>query len=112
LNQLPRILKPCSHKAHSNIFTAAAQKRDLHWGAEPGIEPGPSVQQADALRFELRRTLFELCRTLFELRRTLFELRRTLFELRRTLFELRRTLFELRRTLFELCRTLMSSDAP
>ncbi len=44
-------------EAHSNIFTAAAQKRDLHWGAEPGIEPGPAVQQADALLFELRRTL-------------------------------------------------------
>ena len=51
-------------EAHSNIFTAAAQKRDLHWGAEPGIEPGPAVQQADALLFELRRTLFELRRTL------------------------------------------------
>ena len=44
-------------EAHSNIFTAAAQKRELHWGAEPGIEPGPAVQQADALLFELRRTL-------------------------------------------------------
>jgi hypothetical protein len=49
------------------------------WGAEPGFELGPAVQQADALLFELRRTLFELRRTLFELRRTLFELRRTLF---------------------------------
>jgi hypothetical protein len=62
-------------EAHSIIFTAAAQKMDLHRGAEPGIEPGPSVQQANAL---LRRTLFELRHTLFELRRTLFELRRTL----------------------------------
>jgi hypothetical protein len=42
-------------EAHSNIFTAAAQKRDLNWGAEPGIEPGLAVQQADALLFELRR---------------------------------------------------------
>ncbi len=45
-------------EAHSNIFTAAVQKRDIHWGAEPGIEPGPAVQQADALLFELRRTLW------------------------------------------------------
>ncbi len=44
-------------EAHSNIFTTAAQKRDLHWGAEPGIEPGPAVHQADTLLFELRRTL-------------------------------------------------------
>jgi hypothetical protein len=42
------------------------------WGAEPGFELGPAVQQADALLFELRRTLFELRRTLFELRRTLY----------------------------------------
>jgi len=34
-------------EAHSNIFTAAAQKRDLHRGAEPGIEPGPAIQEAD-----------------------------------------------------------------
>jgi hypothetical protein len=26
------------------------------WGAEPGFELGPAVQQADALPFELRRT--------------------------------------------------------
>ncbi len=41
-------------EAHSNIFTAAAQKRDLHRSAEPGIEPGPAVQQAGALIFKLR----------------------------------------------------------
>jgi hypothetical protein len=33
-------------------------------GIEPGIEPGPTVQQADALPSELRRTLSELRRTL------------------------------------------------
>ncbi len=65
-------------EAHSIIFTAAGQKRDLHSNsrdAEPGIEPGPAIQQADAL---LRRTLFELRRILFVLQRTLFELSRTL----------------------------------
>ncbi len=47
---MPVILPLCqSVEAHSNIFTAAAQKRDLHRGAEPGIEPSPAVQQADAL---------------------------------------------------------------
>ncbi len=67
-----------SVEAHSIMFTAAAQKRDLHStsrDAEPGIEPGPAIQQADAL---LRRILFELRRTLLVLQRTLFELRRTL----------------------------------
>ncbi len=34
------------------------------WGAEPGFELGPAVQQADALLFDLRRTLLELRRTL------------------------------------------------
>jgi hypothetical protein len=45
-------------EAHSNIFTAPAQTWDLHSrGAEPGIEPRPAAQQADALLFELHRTL-------------------------------------------------------
>jgi hypothetical protein len=36
-NVLYKLLRPTP-----NIFTAAAQKRDLHSrGAEPGIEPGP-----------------------------------------------------------------------
>jgi hypothetical protein len=47
------------------------------WGAEPGFELGPAVQQADALLTELRRTLTELRRTLNELRRTPTELGRT-----------------------------------
>jgi hypothetical protein len=33
-------------------------------GAEPGIELGPALQQADALPSELSRTLSELLRTL------------------------------------------------
>ncbi len=41
------------------------------WGAEPRIEVGPALQQADALPTELRRTLTDLRRTLTELRRTL-----------------------------------------
>ncbi len=49
---------------------------DLHGSAEPGIEPGPAVQQADALIFDLRCTLIEHPND--ELRRTLFELRRLL----------------------------------
>jgi hypothetical protein len=40
-----------------------------HWekpprGAEPRIELGPALHQADTLPIELRRTLTELCRTL------------------------------------------------
>ena len=46
-------------------------------GAEPGIELGPALQQADTLSTELRRTLTDLRRTLTELRRTLPERRRT-----------------------------------
>jgi hypothetical protein len=82
-------------ETHSNVFTAAAQKRCLHSrGAEPGIEPGLAVHQANAQLLDLRRTLIELRHTLlcyvapfwatlhlnwatpnpFELRRTLFEL--------------------------------------
>jgi hypothetical protein len=45
--------------------------REPPWGAEPGFELRPAVQQADALLIELRRTLIELRRTLIELRRTL-----------------------------------------
>ena len=41
------------------------------WGAEPGFELGPAVQQADALLSEPRRTLSEPRRTLSEPRRTL-----------------------------------------
>ncbi len=48
------------------------------WGVEPGIELGSALQQADALKSELRRTLSEPRRTLPELGRTLSELRRTL----------------------------------
>ncbi len=59
--------------------------------AEPRIELGPALQQADALPTELLRSLTELRRILTELRRTLTELRRTLNELRRTLTELRHT---------------------
>ncbi len=63
-------------EAHSNILIADAQSRDLHRGDDRGIEPGPAVQQADALLSELRGTLTELRRTLlsyiapYELRRT------------------------------------------
>jgi hypothetical protein len=46
------------------VFTATAQKSELQRGAGTGIEPGPAVQQADALLSELRRTLEELRRTL------------------------------------------------
>jgi hypothetical protein len=38
--------------------------RGLFWDAEPGFELGPALQQADALLYELRRTLSELRRTL------------------------------------------------
>ncbi len=41
---------------HTVQFAAAAQKRDLFWDDEPGIEPGPSVQQANAVLIELRLT--------------------------------------------------------
>ncbi len=44
-------------EAAPDFFIAFAQERDLHWGAGPGFEPGPAVQQADALLSELRRTL-------------------------------------------------------
>ncbi len=47
------------------------------WGAEPGFELGPAVQQADALLFELRRTLMS-CAAPYELRRTPFELHKRL----------------------------------
>ncbi len=65
-------------EAHSNIFTVAAQKRDLHGSAEPVIEPGTRACRTatDALIFDLRRTLIEHPND--ELRRTLFELRRLL----------------------------------
>jgi hypothetical protein len=33
--------------------------REPPWGVEPGFELGLAIQQADALLFELRRTLFE-----------------------------------------------------
>jgi hypothetical protein len=39
-----------------------AQREKPLWGAEPGIELGPALQQADALPAELRRTLSELRR--------------------------------------------------
>jgi hypothetical protein len=42
-------------EAHTNIFTA--QKRDLHSRGATPVEPGPAIHQADALQFELRRTL-------------------------------------------------------
>ncbi len=67
------------------------------WDAEPRIELGPALQQADALPTELRRILTELRRILTELRPILIELRRILIELRRILIELRHILTELRR---------------
>ena len=39
-------------------------RRDPRRGAEPGIETGPAVQQADALLFELRRTLIVIMQKL------------------------------------------------
>ncbi len=56
------------------------------------------VQQADALLFELRRTVSVLRRTLSKQRRTLSEQSCTLSEQRRTVSKQRRTLFKQRRT--------------
>jgi hypothetical protein len=39
-------------------------RRDPRRGAEPGIATGPAVQQADALLFELRRTLIVIMQKL------------------------------------------------
>jgi hypothetical protein len=39
-------------------------RRDPRRGAEPGIETGPAVQQADALLFELRLTLIVIMQKL------------------------------------------------
>ncbi len=58
------------------IFTA--QKRDLHCRDAKPVEPGPAIHQADALQFELRRTLIWAMPHPIQLRFTLFELCRTL----------------------------------
>jgi hypothetical protein len=54
-------------------------------GAEPRIELGPALQQADALPTEPRRTISEPRRTMTEPRRTITEPRRTMTEPRRTM---------------------------
>jgi hypothetical protein len=59
-------------EAHSNNLPLVLRRGISRKGAEPGIKPGPAVSQADALIFELRRTLCELRRILFELRPTLY----------------------------------------
>ncbi len=46
----------------SSLLRSAREKPP--WGAEPRIELGPALQQADALPTELRRTLTELRGTL------------------------------------------------
>ncbi len=80
----------------SLFFIASA--REAPRGAEPRIELGPALHQADALPTELRRTPTELRYTPTKLRRTPTKLRRTLTELRHNTTELRRTPTELRRT--------------
>ncbi len=47
-------------------------------GAEPRIELGPALQQADALPTEQRCTITEQRRTITEQRRTIAEQRRTI----------------------------------
>jgi hypothetical protein len=54
-------------------------------GAEPRIELGLALQQADALPTEQRRTISEQRRTITEQRRTMSEQRRTITEQRRTI---------------------------
>jgi hypothetical protein len=75
-------------------------------GAEPRIELGPALQQANALPTEPRRTIAEPRRTITEPRRTITDPRRTITEPRRTITEPRRTMTEPRRTLTDPRRTI------
>jgi hypothetical protein len=76
------------------------------WGANPRIELGPAIQQADALPIEPLHTLIEPHRSLIEPRHTLIEPHCTLIEPRCTIIEPRRTLIEPSCTLIEPRRTL------
>ncbi len=69
------------------------------WVANPRIELGPAIQQADALPIEP-------CHTQIEPHRSLIEPRHTLIELHCTLIEPHCTLIEPRCTLIEPCHTL------
>jgi hypothetical protein len=69
-----------------------AQWEKLPCGAEPRIELGPALQQANALPTEPRRTITEPRRTITEPCRTMTEPRRTITEPRRTITEPRRTI--------------------
>jgi hypothetical protein len=60
-----------------HLFIALKLSGKPPCGAEPRIELGPALQQADALPTEQRRTLTEQRRTMAEQRRTLTEQRRT-----------------------------------
>ncbi len=107
------IRRPPVAEVPVHLLTAAwsAQRENPSWGAEPRIELGSALQQADALPSELSRTFWTKMHT-DELRRTLLSYA-TLYwatphppELRRTLWAtphpavLRRTLTALRRTLW------------